>query len=492
MKRLQEDLKYYHNVQDPEENAKAQPVKDEEICLRCVWLFEVYPPNYTSYLIEGVKKIGLDISYRERYQKDLVELIKQCRHNRNASWIYLGYLIPVGKKSLHCISTELPEGISAINIHLHQHLPSTTVLSYQFILEDNEERILEKPLYKNHKTCIKKINKMYLFETPIHQKRKEINDLKKELHKKCSSWICENIPGFFSDMKNSFPRCDFITFKKGKPFNMEATQSQTEYIRILGLSNNNVWVCKENPALFLKVFPDENNILSNVILTGNMDEIVLNLGNNIEPYGGKNKFGITNYFEYISRALIIWVFFCLLDTYRLHLTKLRDTIAELEITDISSVSKTLKKLRKKIAKFENIIPYLVYEFKGNEKHKHFLFKDYGYKFLPYNEHSKKDLSINNMFLQSVYRNILIVYKDYENIKKSYFSISDFATAVINEKSTKKNLAIQIVMVLMTGIMLVFTILSQVKSKPLNGYTRTSDNTALPLRAAESQIMMSDK
>ncbi|ADO77515.1 hypothetical protein [Halanaerobium praevalens] len=260
----------------------------------------------------------------------------------------------------------------------------------------------------------------------------------------------------FSEINYDLPTCDFITLTKEEPFN-DKKFDYGNYLNILDLDvNSNSWVCNELPGLYLKLLPDKNNINSNIMLTGNVKNLFSSI-ENIRFYGGKNKFGLTNYLRYIDHTLIIWVFYTLLNTYKYHLSKLRDEIAKVNFLDSSIAIEKIKNIKKDFIKLESNIPYFIKEFERYKKIDTIPFEDDIFEFIPNWDHQKNNE--DNLFkdiFNLIIDNLALLENQYINVKKSLYSNSNLISAIISDKLSKRNMWIQISMMSMTAIMLILT------------------------------------
>lgn len=458
-----ENLKIHHDETDNEENLKSSPSGKEEVRIQSVWVFEVYSPKHMKNLTDGIIKNSIDIHYNKRHPgKDLIDMIEQKRQgiSGRASWLNIGYLADPEEASFQMIPINLPEEVSSVHINLLQYIPSITILSYQFILSDKISKKLHEILSKTYDTKVEKHNSTYRYLTPIQQKKNKINIAKNEIHNKCFDWIKNKIPGMFSEINYDFPTCDFITLKEEKPFINDFQKPYESYLNILELNHQyNSWQCKELPSLYLKLFSDNKGILSNANITCNIDELFSSI-DNINAYGGKNKFGISNYLQHLDKSLVIWVLYTIVKTYKYHLSNLRDEVAKIDISEKSQKNiEKINKLKKRFAMFQNNIPYFIKEINKYETIDSFPFRADSFKFIMnWDSEREKNRSLFDDLLKILTNDLVSLSNQYENVRKSIFSIYNIISAMKNDKISKENLKMQKNMLLMTGLMLILTAL----------------------------------
>lgn len=446
---IQEGVSWNRENVDPKENKDTAMPKGEKINLRCLWIFEVYTPNYINDLINNVDKLP--------WEKLLVsdqkhsEVIRRCREGKYYSWYNLGYIFSKKQNAKNI----LPDGIEYIHVSFFQYLPSISVLGIQFVFKSSESETFEEILNREYKTYAKKNEKFYRFFSPAHQKRAEIENARRKIHEKCYKWFKKYLPGLYSDNNTNveFPTCEFITLLKGKPYN-RLKRIPENYISVLDLKNEfDAWICDELKGIFLEMPTLTESSFTKIKIAGNSSELLTD--KNLKPYGGIKDHGVEHYMQNFVRTLLIWVLNVLLRTYRINLYKIRDSISNVSFKNIKKTTIALKNLREKYALLVRDMTCFINEYRFLDR---MPLPNEIYKFKPLEVYSfNKDIELfENIFKRSKKENIYMSH-EYPDIGKSIDTTANIILSVTNERLLRRNLVLQIIMIILTILICILTV-----------------------------------
>lgn len=298
-----------------------------------------------------------------------------------SGWINLGYIVDETKKTWWpgTKKAKLPDGIELIKASLLQFLPSTTILSCKFILNDDLASSIENPLRDIYSTYKEKTKNGYRIIDVLHQKKDAVVLAREYLKNLCTSWLADNFPGLFSSgyLDGNFPVCELIIFEKHAPYQKIHEKSHDNFLSMLDLAHNfDAWQSDELEGLFLQLAEGAN--INNLVLSGNINDMLAN--KDLKGYGETTKDKILNYLKYIDNSLGIWVLFVLAKTFERRLTKLRDSYGEYDIDNLNNSTSILMNLDRQILDIQkNAIPF-IHELKDFCKHeKNFMHNVFEFK-----------------------------------------------------------------------------------------------------------------
>ena len=448
-----EEVRKYYSERDPRENKETEIPKNEKIKLRCLWVFEVYTPNYINNLIEGIDKINWDFSAR---QEKLSKIVIKSRENDSYGWRNLGYIRYKENKKRQEIEPILPDGVDIAICNLFQYLSSTTILSTQFILKDEVSNFFENKINAQYETYTEKIGNGSKFITPFYQKKEEVNKAREELYTNCYKWYKKNIPGLYSDdlTEVNFPTCEFITLDVGEPFK-KREKFENDYIDVLNLGNEfDAWECDALKGIFLELPDIMDSDFTRIKIAGNSSEILTN--KDLESYGGLENHGIENYLQHFDISLVIWSLFVLMKTYRCNLSRIRDSIALVSLDDINKATNEIKNIRKNFALIQRNIPYFLNEFKllNRMPLKSDVFKFKPVEIFPFN----KDIELFDNILKTSIIDTNNMNDEYKNMSQAIDTTSNIILSITNEKLFRRNIFLQWIMIVLTFFVIVLTII----------------------------------
>ena len=383
-----------------------------------------------------------------------------------SGWINLGYI--VDETNERCLprtkKAKLPDGVESIRASILQFLPSTTILACMFILKDDVANSIENPLRDIYSSYTEKTKNGYKIIGLLHQKKDAVMLTREYLKNLCASWISENFPGLFSSryLDGNFPVCELITFEKNAPYQKINENFHDNFFFMLNLAHNfDAYQSDGFEGLFLQLSEGGNNKISNIVLSGNINNILANTDLNM--YGGTTKTDkILNYLTYIDKSLGIWVLFVIAKTFETRLTKLRDSYGENDIDNLNNDASTLMNLDRQILDIQkNAIPF-IYELADFCKDEKYFMHDV-YEFKAIHEARKRDDGLFNSIRKS-----LLFYADLLNRNEKLLrNTADAHRQISMAKSSsflaQTNISLQKRMNCMTLVILVLTVVSAVSA-----------------------------
>ncbi len=276
---LKKELLKHHLELDPKENKESKIPENEKVKFRCLWVFEVYTPNYINNLYSGINKIGCDLLGRD---EDLSKIIRKIREEKSFSWRDLGTIDAKNENS------KLPKNVDLAFVGIFQYLSSISILSVQFVFNEETSNIIESALNKDYKTYFKINKNGYTVHSPHFQKREAINKIREEVYESCSEWYRKHIPGLYSDKltKVKFPTCEFITLENGFPFYETNKFKYNDYIDILEISNDQYsWISDELKGIIIELPQLKKTDFTSIKIAGNSNIIMSNKNFGVNPSG---------------------------------------------------------------------------------------------------------------------------------------------------------------------------------------------------------------
>lgn len=450
---------YYHNEVDSESNAKTTPPHEEKIRIPALWAFEVYTPSYIANFHDGVSKLGWSQDIWS-VNTDFQDTLNEMRYRASGSgWINLGYIVddtnnlwrPSIKKA------KLPEGTKSIKASLLQFLPSTTILACKFILNDDMASSIESPLRDIYSTYKEKTNNGYRIIDVLHQKKDAVVLAREFLKNLCTSWFADNFPGLFSSgyLDGNFPVCELITFEVHAPYQKIDEKSRDNFLSMLDLDHNfYAWQSDELKGLFLQFTEQKNKQLNNMVLSGNINDMLAD--KDLKAYGETTKDKIINYLSYMDNSLGIWVLLVLAKAFERRITILRDSYGAYDINNQKNSASILMNLDRQVLDFQkNAIPF-IHELKSYCNHEKYFMHDV-FEFKAIHEMRKSD----DGFFNSI-RKRLLFYSDLLNdneklLRNTAEANRQIAAAKSSNFLAQTNIGLQKRMNWMTLIILILTI-----------------------------------
>lgn len=255
-----EDTKRFIAGNDALECYYSSIPEDEEVALPCLWSCEVYTADNINNLLEGVKRFKSQFDIKSQYEDSI---IKQRESNCVSSWHNLGYFVAKNNQS---IDFDLFKGV---HFYVYQLTSSITILLCCFELHDDGRNSYYDIINDNYKTYIKiGDNNSREYISPIKQKQYKVIELRKRYIQKCSRFINNNFPGFFSSHHGYHNPCSelLVVSKWDGPGSLQ--DEAESYINVLGLRSFDLWGSEHVP-FYVSLAIEEKGIHYNVFIVNN-------------------------------------------------------------------------------------------------------------------------------------------------------------------------------------------------------------------------------
>jgi hypothetical protein len=224
------DLEWHRREVDPGENEETTPPADERIETCCIWVTECYPPSHATALVSGLKKLGWDKRRpTDLYGDEVTAWLERERgHPYGGASLNLGHIVRQGEGGRFIGAdariADLPEEVDYAYGYVRNLLPSLTVLTIQFMLDDQGAKSLEETARSTFETRVEKRDGVRHFITTMSQKKEAAHEARAELRARCCRWFRDHVSGLFSagEGESSFPRCELVIFEKARPFERPA------------------------------------------------------------------------------------------------------------------------------------------------------------------------------------------------------------------------------------------------------------------------------
>jgi hypothetical protein len=339
-KHVQSSLRWYHDDRDPKRLLETAPPDSEKIEIHCTWVTEAFTPSNISHLIESLRTLGWDTpSGGVESDPSLSEWILQGRsHGGGSSWCDGGFIFPPekagslfpGRKRI----AALPSGVDYGRLFVHNITSSLTLVTIQFVFDDNTAQCLNKPLRSLYRTKAKyrwRGVKLCVasFNDPIHPKGQAVDNERNAIHARIYLWFRENLPGHYSSLKPlTLPTVDLITsLEYQRPDENEYTYKH-DYLGMLFGPAAEFWRSKGgNLELVISSRKDKHAS----ILFGNYNDLI---------DGDKSRGALINLVDDLDTSLGVWAAHDLLSNFELQLCGIRDRAT----SPISGTRRALKNL----------------------------------------------------------------------------------------------------------------------------------------------------
>lgn len=454
------DILEFHKKIDPEDNKKTSPPSDEKVRIPSIWVFEVFPPAFIANFYSSVEKLGwakIELAINHNFPT----IIESMRNRSSGGgWLNLGIIArDSGRLSSIGRKAQLPEGVKFVNASIYQHLPSTTILACQFLLEDNEANSLDHTLRKHFNTFKEKVSSGHLYHTVINQKVAEVKATREHLRKLCTNWMSNYIPGLFASGigGGTFPTCEFIALKKYSPYEQLGRIPCDSFLSMMNLDHDiDAWQSDEISGLFLQ-YPDRSDSkFDRLILTGNISEILTD--KKLEGFAGDSREDkILCWMMFLGNTISTWVLYVIAQTYEKQLGIFRDDYSAVDVSKITQAASGVHGLDKRFLDLQkNLIPF-AQELKSFCENKQLFMSDI-YKFKPIRD----DLHNDTEFFNSTRERLLYLSDNLSNNEQQIRTIanrtSQIVSAISNDKLTQTNAKLQKGISWMTWALVIFTLI----------------------------------
>lgn len=334
-KSVRESLKWHHDEHDPKELAKNIPPESEKIEIHCAWVTEAYTPSNIDMLIKSLKKLGWDKPENDTGNKySLAEWIKQGRSfGSQGSWMNGGIILSRSDNNRFFDAgirrAKLPLGVDYAHLSIHNMTSSLTLITIQFVFNDDIANSLNKPFNDSYKTKVRYCPSLLrsrgaTYIGAVEQKRQAIKEKLDEIHTSLYSWFNDNLPGHYSfSGAGALPTVDLITSRIYEQPEENGSHLKDHYTDLIFDYGVEVWKCKEDVNLELRV-PWRSTEKPIAVLFGNYDKLT----QDTERYGGKDRAALTNKLRIAFAVTMgLWTTHKLLLSYEQQLSAIRDRAA---------------------------------------------------------------------------------------------------------------------------------------------------------------------
>ncbi len=446
-------------------NQETTPPPEEIIKIPCLWTFEVYTPSFISNFHTSLKKLGW-LKRELGSEKNFIHKLNKLRYqSEGGGCIDLGYIVNESQQFFtETKKAKLPNGIKRIRASLLHFLPSTSILACKFEFEENLAISINEPLCTKYFSYKEKTANGYRVISVMDQKQKAVLEARKNLRRICTSWLADNLPGFFASGYSDaqFPVCELILLSKHKLYKKK--EKFPPYLRMFDVYDDYyAWKCDKLQGLFLYESNNYDNYNDNpcLVLLGNINNILFdkNLSNN----GKSREEQVLKYLNRLDRSLAIWVLSVVLKIFEMHINKLRDLYGKIDVLHLNKITDKLLELVNQCLEIQkNAIPY-AYELKEFCKQPK-IFMLFVLKFYPVNDSLKE---YSEEFFDSIRRNLLLkvnlLLRNEQMLRNTSETMRVLAMTISSNNLAQKNISLQRKMLWLSLIMLIFTIIAGISA-----------------------------
>jgi len=455
-----EDLKYHHATADPRDNKLTSPPQDEQIRVPAIWVFEVFPPSFISNLRDSASKLGWTQSERV-INPDFLDSIDRMRFRLSGGgWLNLGYIIRDTSQALNINrQAELPDGVDAIHASILQYIPSTTILAFQFLLDDDTSNAIDQPLRETYSTYKERIKDGWRYYNVESQKRLAVELARESVRTLCSEWVKNYFPGLYASgqFDESFPTCEIITFKKNEPYKLIDSKTRDSFLSMLNLDHDYfAWGSQKISGLFLQLYEERNKDVSKLVLSGNISKILED--SDLKGYSSDTREGkILLWLTHFDNTIGIWVLYVIARTYEKQLGVLRDSYGSIDLSHLDSAASEVQVLDRKLLNLQsNLTPFIHELFSICEKKAYFLHDVY--EFYPIAEDRKNDKGL----FDGLREKLLMLAESLRSSEEQVGAISNrnsqLASVISSDKLSKTNIRLQRGIFWMTWVLIILTLI----------------------------------
>lgn len=462
-KQIALDLEWHRREVDPRENEETTPPDDEVIEMCCIWVTECYPPSHAAALLSGLKKLGWDKRRpTDIYGDEVIGwLERQREHPYAGACLNLGHIVREGEgKRFGGIDervAELPEGVDYAYGYVRNLLPSLTILTVQFVLDEHDAKSLEETACGAFETYLEERDGVRHFASVANQKKETVQRVRAKLSERCCGWFRKQVPGLFSAVEEEtpFPTCEFLTLDKARPFERLPGGGGINYLWPLGMDNGaDAWEGSNIPGVRLGLPSSFGQDQLALILAAKRDEMPSE--EDFQMYGGKNRSGISNWLHQDAEGLMqMWTLNAMLRTYERRLAGLRDGAGEIDVRDPEGAAEKIQRAQSQLVKLSTDLLPLTSELSDLCE------KEYFPRLVPEFE-SLLEYPEGRLKLGEVYRNDLsrraARARELEGeLREVVMTVGSVVGAISQERSARANLRLQGRLTFLTWVLVALTV-----------------------------------
>jgi hypothetical protein len=452
-------LKDYRTNFDPKDNKDSMIPEDEELRQNCIWISEVYPPEYINELISNLKKLNWKSTGSFSNSNTIHDKLTDFRKNDKKGWSNLGYLFSSPKGLIiNPNICNLPEGVGYIHLSLSQLISSTSIIIFRFVIKDEATQRIEKPLNDTYITYNEKLINGVRHITPTEQKTKKFNEVRNKIILDCKQWIKLFVGGYYckNHLLNKMPSCEFVTLKENSPFTDKKVTIPFDFMHILKFNySSNTWKFEEYEGLYFQFNTPQRIFNSKMEIVGKLSDIRYKSKN--ETRSSSTISSLTNELRFLYSTLDKFALYYLFYTLKVQLAEIRDEISNIKINNINKANSQLRNISFKFAILERNLPIFITELKDICKNKEYFLENAFsfYKLNPNSKSTEKDESENllNKIRLTLLDDSERVLVNYNYVKQSINTISSTINSLTSNKYSKINLWTQVIMIFLSIAML---------------------------------------
>lgn len=458
-----DSLKDYRTNFDPKDNKDSMIPEKEELRQNCIWISEVYPPEYINELISDLKKLNWKSTGSFSNANTIHDKLTDYRKNDKKGWSNLGYLFSSPKGLIiNPNICNLPEGVDYIHLSLSQLISSTSIIIFRFVIKDEATKRIEKPLNDKYVTYNEKLLNGVRHITPTEQKTNKFNEFRNKIILDCKQWIKDYVGGYYCKnlLLNKMPSCEFITLKENIPFTDKKVTIPFDFMHILKYNySSDAWKFEEYEGLYFKFNAPQRVFDSKMEIVGKLSDIRHKRKHDIKS--SSSIISLTNELRFLYSTLDKFALYYLFYTLKMQLAEIRDEISNIKINNINKANSQLRNISYKFAILERNLPIFITELKDICNNKEY-FLENSYSFYKFNQKCKsteKDESENlvNKIRLSLLDDSEKVLVNYDYVKQSINTISSTINSLTSNKYSKINLWTQVIMIFLSIAMLFLSV-----------------------------------
>lgn len=338
---------------DARDNALSSPPEEERIGIHCVWATEFYGPSNRTSLAESLRRLDRretgNVRSRERLETWLCEL---DRHQSGVAYRSLGLLKPRGVVFPHGIrnyEVDMPRNVAYGQGTIAYMSPTLIAVVMCFVFDDQYSSRFDEALRQEGQTSGTLRGLGWEIHRPADQKRTAIDEMRKDMAERATSWFQKHIPGIFSSVleHHSVPTCEFVTVRDAYPFVRAdvANGKYPLYLDLLGLTDTHrAWKFSvDSSKSFAIPSQQQEAIRSHSTLAYRLDNSVT--GSEAEHLHGLH--------SQVWPMLITVATVSLMEAYTEQLNRLRNEESS-RLQGLGNVKRTLERASKAIGYFPTV------------------------------------------------------------------------------------------------------------------------------------------
>lgn len=462
--RVGSSLEWHRRERDPKDNEETTPPDDEVIETCCILVTECYPPSHAAALVSGLKKLGWDKRHpTDIYGDEVVGWLERVRgHPYAGAWLNLGHVVRKNEGNrfggFDERVAELPEGVDYAYGYVRNLLPSLTVLTVQFVLDEQGARSLEETVRGAFETQVEEREGVRYFATVGNQKKEAAYKARVELRARCCRWFQEHLPGLFSagDEETPFPKCEFVVFDKARPFERLPSSSRNDYLWPLGMESDADAYGGSAPHGVRLGLPspfDEDQLA--LVLGAKRDDLPSE--EDFQMYGGKDRSGISLWlYDDAEGLMAVWTLNAMLRAYERRLAGLRDGVGEIDVRDPEGAAEKVQRAQSQLIGLStDLLPLTSELIDLCEKEKYFL--ELVPEFESLIEYPWGRLKLGEVYREDLSRRAERARELEGELREVVMTVGSVVGAISQERSSRANLRLQGRLTFLTWVLVALTI-----------------------------------